>query len=326
MLYPLKFTPILTFQPWGGQKLLKAGKKLPDNVAAGTPVGESWEISGVDNSISVVTNGFLKSNDLQELIEVYMGDLVGDKVYEKYGMEFPVLIKFIDARDVLSVQVHPDDALAEERHGTRGKTEMWYVVDSEPGACLYVGFNKPVSREEYLTAVSEGRVADLLTKYEVRKGESYFIPAGTVHAIGAGIMVAEVQETSDITYRIDDWGRLGDDGKPRKLHIAEALDAIDFDYGREYRIPPAEKPNTVNEVVSTPYFTTNVIQLDGEMTRDYSSLDSFVAYVCTEGKFTVVAEESASEKVAAKESLLIPASMDEVKISGKATILEVFIA
>lgn len=324
MLYPLKFKPILTHQLWGGQNLLKAGRKLPKDIAEGTPVGESWEISGVDNNVSVVTNGFLKSNDLQELIETYMGDLVGDKVYDIYGEEFPVLIKFIDARDVLSVQVHPDDALAEERHGTRGKTEMWYVVDSEPGACLYVGFNREVTREEYLRAVSDGTVSELLQAYEVKKGDIYFIPAGTVHAIGKGIMIAEIQETSDITYRIDDWGRVGDDGKPRKLHIAEALDAIDFSYRKDFLKVTAAQPNTVREVVSTPYFTTNIIRLDGSMKRDYASVDSFVAYICTEGEFTVSAEGS-EEKVSPISSILIPAEIDDVEISGNATILEVYI-
>lgn len=324
MLYPLKFKPILTCPIWGGQKLVEAGRRLPAGTAPGTPVGESWEISGVDNNVSVVANGKLKSNDLQELIEVFMGDLVGDKVYDAYGQEFPVLIKFIDARDVLSVQVHPGDDLAGERHGTRGKTEMWYVVDCEPGACLYVGFNREVTREEYVQAVSEGRVSELLGRYEVRKGDAYFIPAGTVHAIGAGIMIAEIQETSDITYRIDDWGRVGDDGKPRKLHIAEALDAIDFSYRKDYLRVTGAQPNTVRELVSTPYFTTNIIHLDGEMTRGYVSLDSFVAYVCTEGGFTAATDEG-SEKVNAPESLLIPAEIDEVRLRGKGTLLEVFI-
>lgn len=324
MLYPLKFKPILTFPIWGGQNLVKAGRDLPQGVEPGTPVGESWEVSGVDGSVSVVTNGFLESNDLQELIEVYMGDLVGEKIYEKYGLEFPVLIKFIDARDVLSVQVHPDDELSEERHGQRGKTEMWYVVDCEPGASLYVGFKEGVTREDYLKAVEEGKVSELLQRYEVRKGDTFFIPAGTVHAIGAGLLVAEIQETSDITYRIDDWGRVGTDGKPREMHVEEALDAIDFSFGKEYLKVVAPQPNTVRELVSSPYFTTNIIHLDGEMNRDYARFDSFVAYVCTEGEFTVNAEGN-SESVSEMSSVLIPAEIDEVRLSGKATLLEVFI-
>ena len=240
MLYPLKFKPILKSQIWGGDRLVKAGKRLPAKLsAAAGSIGESWEISGVEGDVSVVSNGFLKSNNLEEITEVYMGDLVGEKVYDTYGLEFPVLVKFIDAHDVLSVQVHPDDGLARERHGSRGKTEMWYVADCEPGAYLYVGFNRPVTRDEYLRAVSEGTLTDLLMRYEVRKGDAYYIPAGTVHAIGPGLLIAEIQETSDITYRISDWGRLGRDGKPRQLHTAEATDAIDFNYGKEY-FRPAE--------------------------------------------------------------------------------------
>ena len=183
MLYPLKFKPLYKERIWGGQRLASAmGKKLPE----GVKIGESWEISGVEGDVSVVANGCLKSNNLQELIEVYMGDLVGEKIYDKYGLEFPVLIKLIDAEDVLSIQVHPDDKLAEERHHSYGKTEMWYVIAAEPGASLYVGFNRQVTRQEYLDAVAAGTLPSLLNKVEVKAGDAYFIPAGTVHAIGAG--------------------------------------------------------------------------------------------------------------------------------------------
>lgn len=324
MLYPLKFKPILKSQIWGGDKLVKAGKKLPKNSAPDELIGESWEVSGVEGDVSVVSNGFLKSNDLEELTEVYMGELVGDKVYETYGLEFPILIKFIDARDVLSVQVHPDDALAEERHGSRGKTEMWYVVDCEPGACLYVGFNRPVTREEYLDAVAGGTLTDLLMRYEVKRGDAFYIPAGTVHAIGGGLLIAEIQETSDITYRISDWGRVGRDGKPRQLHTAEATDAINFNFAKDYLRHVASQPNTVREIVSTSFFTVNVLQVDGEMSRDHTSLDSFVAYVCTAGNLTVKTE-GGTEKLLAFESLLLPAETDEAIISGCGTVLEVYI-
>lgn len=324
MLYPLKFRPILKSLIWGGDKLVKAGKKLPAGMAADAKIGESWEISGVENDVSVVSNGFLKSNDLQELIETYMGDLVGDEIYEKYGLEFPVLIKFIDAQDVLSVQVHPDDEMAEQRHGKRGKTEMWYVVDHEPGAFLYVGFNRKITRDEYLQAVKEGNLPDLLEKYEVSKGDTFFIPAGTVHAIGKGVVIAEIQETSDVTYRIDDWGRTGADGKPRQLHTEEAVDAIDYSYREDYKRVVAPQPGGKRELVSTPFFTTNILWVDGDMVRDYAPLDSFVAYVCTEGE-AEIKYEGGSEKLSAMQSILIPAEIDEVTVSGKATILEVYI-
>lgn len=323
MLYPLKFKPILKSQIWGGDKLVKAGKKLPKNIKAGDPIGESWEISGVTGNVSVVANGMLKSNDLEELIEVYMGELVGEKIYDKYGLEFPILIKFIDAHDVLSVQVHPDDELALERHGSRGKTEMWYVADCEPGSYIYVGFKRPVSREKYLEAVSKGTLEELLMRYEVKKGEAYYIPAGTVHAIGGGLLIAEIQETSDITYRISDWGRLGVDGKPRRLHIAEAVDAIDFEGRQEYRKTVNLQPNTLSEIVSTPFFSTNIINIDGKMKRDYSALDSFVAYVCTEGPLEVRTDGGIAT-VSGLESILLPAETDYAVISGKGTLLEVF--
>ena len=324
MLYPLKFKPVLKSRIWGGDRLVKAGKKLPAKCAssAGT-IGESWEISGVEGDLSVVAEGFLKSNNLEEITEVYMGDLVGEKVYDTYGLEFPVLVKLIDARDVLSVQVHPGDELARERHGSRGKTEMWYVADCEPGAYLYVGFNRPVTREQYLQAVAEGTLTDLLMRYEVRKGDAYYIPAGTVHAIGPGLLIAEIQETSDVTYRISDWGRLDKDGKPRELHTAEAADAIDFGPAGTYFRSASAAPGTVKEVVSTPFFTVNTVEVDGTMCRDYAALDSFVVYICTEGALRVETE-GGSEAVAALESLLLPAETDEATVSGKGTLLEVY--
>lgn len=305
--------------------MVKSGKRLPKALAAEADrIGESWEISGVEGDISVVANGFLRSNNLEEIIEVYMGDLVGESIYDTYGLEFPILVKFIDARDVLSVQVHPSDELAEERHGSRGKTEMWYVVDCDPGACIYVGFNRPVSREDYLRAVDEGTVTDMLQRYEVKKGDAFYIPAGTIHAIGAGMLIAEIQETSDITYRISDWGRTGEDGKPRTLHIAEAADAVDFDYGKEYMKALNPAPGTITQILSTPYFTTNLLNVSGKMCRDYDSLDSFVAYICTAEKLSLHTAQG-DENIAALESILLPASIDEAVIEGEGTLLEVYI-
>ncbi len=329
MLYPLKFKPILKSVIWGGRRLAAAGKKLPAKMSSDAPIGESWEISAVDGNISVVAEGFLKSNDLQELTEVYMGDLVGDRVYEKYGLEFPVLIKFIDARDKLSIQVHPNDELAMERHRSRGKTEMWYVADCDSGAYIYAGFNREVTPQQYLEAVGNGRLSELLTRYEVKKGDVYFIPAGTVHAIGAGCLLAEIQETSDITYRIDDWGRTRADGQPRELHIAESVDAIDFSHRGEYMRPTAPQPDTVREIVSCPWFTTDIVRIgdgarEGGMVRDYATLDSFVAYICVDGSLTV-ATAGGTASLSQYECLLIPAETDEVSLSGSGTILEVFI-
>ena len=229
MLYPIKFRPRVKERIWGGHAIaaMKAGsgaRLSPDKL-----YGESWELSSVSGDVSVVANGFLKGNDLNEIVEVYMGDLVGEKIFERYGIGFPLLVKYLDCNDVLSVQVHPDDTLAAERHDSAGKTEMWYVVDCKPGAALYVGFKNPeITREEYIEAVAKSTLPELLNRIEVSPGDIFFIPAGVVHALGAGIEVIEIQQTSDITYRIYDWDRVDASGRPRELHTALAVDAIDF--------------------------------------------------------------------------------------------------
>lgn len=324
MLYPLKFRPRLKERIWGGNKLIASGKKPPRGMSSDTPVGESWEISGLQGDVSVIANGFLKSNNLQEAIEVYMGELIGDAVYDKYGLEFPLLVKFIEAHEKLSVQVHPDEELAIERHGARGKTEMWYVIDAAPGAYLYIGFNRAVSRSEYLKAVADGSVESLLKRYEVSAGDAFYIPAGTVHAVGEGVLFAEIQQTSDITYRIDDWGRVDADGNHRQLHIEESADAINYEYAGGYDITGRANPNSHIELASSPYFTTELLSVDGVMERDYSSLDSFVIYICTAGECRVTTD-SGTENLKAFETLMLPAIDDEVKIEGRATLLEVFI-
>ena len=286
MLYPLKFKPILKTAIWGGHRLPTAGKKVPRKLAASADrISESWEISGVRGNLSVAANGFLKSNNLEELTEVYMSDLVGDKIYERY--------------------------------------EMWYVVDCEPDAAVYIGFNRPVSREEYLQAVADGTLTELLGRYRVRKGDIYYVPAGTIHTIGPGILIAEIQETSDISYRISDWGRLDADGRPRALHTEEAAEAISFGHTDEHLYMVAAQPNVSQEALSTPFFTTNLIRLQGGLTRDYADLDSFVIYVCTEGSVTI-RTEGGEERLGALETLLLPAELDEVRLTGNATLLEIY--
>ena len=321
MLYPLKFKPLFKERIWGGTALASAmGKKLP----AGKIIGESWELSGVEGDISVVANGKLKGNNLQELIEVYMGDLVGEKVYEKFGLEFPLLIKLIDAQDVLSIQVHPDDKLAAERHNSYGKTEMWYVIDNEPGGSLYVGFKDHVTREQYLDAVAKGTLPTLLNKYEVKKGDAYFIPAGTIHAIGKGLLIAEIQQTSDITYRVDDWGRVDKDGNPRQLHTELAVDAIDFTSHDNLNVTRAPKTNEAITIEHCNYFTTNVLEVKGEVERDYAPLDSFVIYMCLGGNVEVLSAEG-NETLTKGETMLIPAETNSVTLKGEATLLEIYI-
>ena len=230
MLYPLKFHPILKKKIWGGERLAYKSKEHDESI------GESWEISAVEDNISVVSNGILADNDLQELIEVYMGDLVGDHIYEKFGVEFPLLIKYIDANDDLSIQVHPDDETAKERHNAYGKTEMWYIVDADKDASLVLGFNHEIDKATYLQALHQNKLMDLLNVQKVKKGESFFIPAGLVHAIGKGCLIAEIQQTSDITYRIYDYNRKDANGNTRELHTDLATDVIDYSYQPQHRV------------------------------------------------------------------------------------------
>lgn len=321
MLYPLKFKPLLKERIWGGSRMRSVlGKRLP----SGKKIGESWELSGVEGDLSVVANGYLAGNDIEELIEVYMGDLVGDTVYEKFGVEFPLLIKFIDAAEALSIQVHPDDALAAERHNAYGKTEMWYVLDSDADANLYLGFNRNVSREEYLDSVEAGTLSDMLTRVDVKPGDAYFIPAGTIHSIGGGVMVLEIQQTSDITYRVFDWTRTDKDGNSRELHTDLAVDAMDFHRRDDLDITVVPKPHEAVPMQSCDYFASSLLSVDGTMVRPYVELDSFVIYVCVNGSADMV-WDGGREKIAKGETVLIPAEMDEITLEGKARIIEVYI-
>lgn len=322
MLYPLKFKPIFKERIWGGRKIETVfGKKLP----AEGKIGESWELSGVEGDVSVVANGSLKGNNLQELIEIYMGDLVGERVFEQFGEEFPLLIKLIDADDNLSIQVHPDDKLAAERHHSFGKTEMWYVVGHEPDAKLYLGFNQPVDKAKYLEYLEAGKLADLLNAYKVEDGDSYFIPSKTIHAIGKGLLIAEIQQTSDITYRVFDWNRVDPKtGKGRELHTELALDAIDYKARSDYKTVAVPQRNAPVTLEKCPYFQTNSLVVDGTAVRDYAPLDSFVIYICLDGELTLTCE-SGSESLKKGETVLIPAEMNEVTLSGRGKVLEVYI-
>ena len=324
MLYPLKFRPRLKERIWGGSKLLSKKSVKADETK---PYGESWDISCVKGDLSVVADGKLKGNNLQELIEVYMGDLVGEKIFEKFGLDFPLLIKTLDCNDVLSVQVHPDDALAAERHNSFGKTEMWFVTGCEPGASIYIGFSDPaITREKYLDAVSGGYLPSLLNKVEVKAGDAFFIPAGMVHALGKGVEVVEIQQTSDITYRIYDWDRVGADGKPRELHTALAVDAIDFERRPEECIAKCTPvANESVKVAACDYFTTNLLTVAGEVAKDYAKLDSFVIYMCIGGEMTLETE-GGCETLKDGDTVLIPAEINDVTLRGEGSLLEVYIA
>ena len=309
-LYPLKFTPICKEKIWGGDKLKellnKKTGKLPN-------CGESWEISGVENDISVVANGFLKGNNLEELIEVYMSDLVGEKAYDQFGIEFPLLIKYIDAKDKLSIQVHPNDALAKERHGTFGKTEMWYVVHADEGSRLVTGFNRHLNKEEYIKYFENGQLNDILNYEAAKAGDVFFIPAGLIHAIGGGIVVAEIQQTSDTTYRIFDFNRLDDKGKPRELHTELALDAIDFKVEKNYPVSYEAVENVSTTLVECKYFTTNILPFSRKVDRDFTEKDSFVIYMCLEGEYTFNWDEGYMT-VNKGETILVPALINNFSL------------
>ena len=326
MLYPIKFKPRIKERIWGGQAILNKKGKAAGRLAKDKLYGESWDLSSVKGDISVVANGFLKGNNLEEIIEVYMGELVGEQIFEQYGLEFPLLIKYLDCNDKLSVQVHPDDALALERHGSFGKTEAWYVVDCKPGASIYLGFKDlNLTREEYIAAVAESRLEELLNKVEVKPGDVFFIPAGTVHALGAGLEVVEVQQTSDVTYRIYDWDRVDAEGKSRELHTSLAVDAIDFESDaellhREYNLAKGGEA----KVIECNYFTMTLHDVAGVKELDRSSLDSFVVFIALNGSVRIVADGN-EETLAEGEVILIPAEVNDITIEGDAKLMEVYI-
>ena len=322
-LYPIKFTPIPKETIWGGNKLKSIlSKDFPSN----KKVGESWEISGVKNDISIVANGELKGESLNDLIQKFGARLLGHKVYQKFGTEFPLLIKFIDANDALSIQVHPDDKLAKKRHNSFGKTEMWYVLDAEKDANLIVGFNQKVDQELYQRKLEDGKLEEILNSEKVENGSCYFIPAGRVHAIGKGILLAEIQQTSDITYRMYDWNRIDKLGQSRELHTDLAVDAIDYTLENQYATEYTSDINKPTNLATSNYFTTNRLVFDKEIRRDYTRLDSFVIYICLDSAFDICFNNEIT-RVTKGESILIPSELNDISLNPKiqADCLEVYI-
>lgn len=323
MLYPLKFQPLYKNVIWGGNRLRDYGfnyDPLPN-------CGELWALSSVEGHESVIANGFLADNTLNEAIEIYMGDLVGDKVFNRYGTEFPLLIKIIDAAQDLSIQVHPDDELAQRRGMPRGKTEMWYVMQADPGARLVSGFRRDTSADEYTAALAAGHLMDLLHSEQPQPGDVFFIPAGRVHALGKGLMVAEVQQTSDCTYRIYDYDRTDKDGKKRQLHTAEAMDAIDFGGIRGHASTRYEaRQNATTTLAHCPYFTTRLISFDSPMRKNLEDVDTFVVYLCVDGLAAVKSMETIVP-MHTGECVLVPAAADSVELfcEGPAKLLEITI-
>jgi len=322
LLYPLKFIPLFKEKVWGGQKIRT---DLGLDFSPLPNCGEAWVLSGVPGSQTVVSNGFLKGNELNELVEVYMDDLVGEKAFDKSKEQFPILVKFIDSNDWLSIQVHPDDALAVKRKTGNGKTEMWYIIDAGKGAELISGFNREVNQKVYLDHMEQKRLKEILNVERVQRGDVFFMPAGRVHALGPGVLLAEIQQTSDTTYRIYDWDRVDAEGKSRELHTEEVLEAIDFEVYDTYRTPYPKAENKTVPLVDCHAFTTNLVDCDQAMKKDYTHLDSFVIYLCTEGS-CMVKHDQGEENLKKGEVILIPAMMENILLSPKpqAKLLEIF--
>lgn len=322
-LYPLKFKTIFKDKVWGGERvktvLGKDFSPLPN-------CGETWELSGVPENISVVNNGFLAGNTILELAEIYMDELFGEEVFEKHGRELPLLFKYVDANDYLSIQVHPDDQLAYQRHKCAGKTEMWYVVHAEPGAEMFIGFNRDVTKQEYLQHLENKTLKEILNIEKVKKGDVFYIPAGRVHAIGPGILLAEIQQSSDITYRIYDWDRPDADGNMRELHTELALDAIDFKSYPEYKSKYSEISNQSNKIVKCPYFTTNIVSFNKKLECDYYYLNSFVVLMCIEGEFNM-SWEAGEDIIKCGETVMIPAAIKNLKMIpvNQSKFLEIYV-
>lgn len=340
-LYPMKFLPIFKERIWGGDRIKTVlGLNPGDDMPA---CGEAWMLSGLEDEDSVVANGFLEGNTLSELTEVYMGDLVGEAVYQRFGCQFPLLFKWIDAKADLSVQVHPSDELAMEREGGLGKSEMWFVREAQPDARLICGFKEGVTRGMYLKALQAHRIERVLQSYPVREGEVYYLPAGTVHALGAGLLVAEIQQSSDITYRIHDWDRKDSQGKERQLHIVEAMDALvfpaedgqghdhcgcghdhahghehghahdDCDCGQAGPVPYRRQLNRTQTLVDGPHFHTGYLGLTAGIEKDLSDIDSFVVYMCTAGQAVLKADGQVVE-IGMGELVLLPACTRQVSL------------
>ena len=322
-LYPLKFRPILKSIIWGGDQITEFKGIMPRQ----SGVGESWEVSAVKDNVSVVSNGAFEGKPLDELITDYGALLLGQRNIDRFGAKFPLLIKFIDARDDLSIQVHPDDKLAMERHNSFGKTEMWYVVKAEPGAGLYSGFSKQIDAGKYVELVENNTITDVLQRYEVKPGDLFFLPAGRVHAIGAGTFIAEIQQNSDITYRIYDYDRRDASGNGRELHTELAKDAIDYTVKKEYRTFYDEKRDWPVFLVKCDYFVTNLLLLENAIALNLSLRNSFVIYICMEGEALLTDNNGFSVDLKQGETVLIPAQTTSLDIEpvGLCRILETFV-
>ena len=318
-LYPLQFEPILKERIWGGTKLkTELNKPITSDIT-----GESWEISTVENDVSIVANGTFKGKSLNDLINEFPEAVLGTKVYAQFGKQFPLLFKYLDAREDLSIQVHPNDELAKKRHNSFGKTEMWYVMQADTDARLIVGFKEKSSPQEFIQNLNNKTLLNILDTKKVLQGDVFMLNTGTIHAIGAGIVIAEIQQTSDITYRVYDFDRVDANGNKRELHIDLALEALNYEKIEAQRFYDKTE-NTSNEIVNCQYFTTNIIPLDGNITI-HKDQTSFTVYMCVDGEFQLtINDESYTYKKG--DTVLIPAALTDFQLAGKVSILEIYIS
>tara|TARA_R110002126_G_scaffold30602_4_gene99830 strand:+ start:7791 stop:8765 length:975 start_codon:yes stop_codon:yes gene_type:complete len=321
-LYPLKFSPLSKYRIWGGDKLNNILHKNFD----GKNIGESWEISDVEGDETQVTNGIFKGKTLKELICEFKGGFLGNAVYDQFGNQFPLLIKFIDAKTPLSIQVHPSDQIAKKRHNSFGKNEMWFVMQADDNAELIVGFEKALDKNTYQEYLKKNKVLEVMHHENVKKGDTFYIPTGRVHAIGAGVLLAEIQQTSDVTYRIYDYDRVDKaTGKKRDLHNDLAIDVIDFKVQKKYKTSYLQEKNVSNKLVHSPYFKTNYLNIAVDLQKDYSSLDSFVIYICISGSVNII-ENNITYSLKYGETILLPASIQNIQLIAKedSEVLEVY--
>uniref|UniRef100_UPI0040492E8E type I phosphomannose isomerase catalytic subunit n=1 Tax=Flavobacterium sp. TaxID=239 RepID=UPI0040492E8E len=324
MLYPLKFNPIFKEKIWGGNKLKTVLNKDFDS----NHVGESWEISAVDGSETLVSSGDLAGSSLQQIIQEYKSDLIGEMPFEKFGDQFPLLIKFIDAKTPLSVQVHPQDEIAKKRHNSFGKNEMWYIMNAEPDAEIIVGFEKELNKTQYLKYLENNQILEIMHHEKVRQGDAFYIPTGRIHAIGSGVILAEIQQASDITYRIFDYNRIDETtGQKRELHNDLAIDVLDFKKLDSYHTDYEKEVNKANELIHTPYFKSNFLPISGTIKKSYKNFDSFVIYMCVKGQL-VLHWHGQKFELQFGETILLPAIINDISlesVEGESHILEVYL-
>ena len=325
MLYPLLFHPNLHSVVWGGNRLRPYKGLAPSD----EPIGESWEVSAVPTSTSIISNGFLAGRDLVSAITEYPDAILGKAVNEKYQGKLPLLVKFIDAKKDLSIQVHPDDEMAMREHGKMGKSEMWYIIKADEGSHLYAGFSQEITPEEYQRRIADGTITDVLADHQVKPGDVFYLPAGRVHAICGGILLAEVQQSSDVTYRIYDYNRPGMDGKPRELHTELAAKALDYHVEQNYRTEYAETDNRALHIIDSPYFDVRVMEVSEPFHRNLVKYDSFIISMCIEGDCKIRVRSTGDEIILHEGcSTLIPAAIadyDVTPLNGKSRLLDAFI-